>query len=212
MTPVVDNSYGSEAISQLLTQFANSPKLQALVNAYSAQVQVLETAIWQAIYGHNLIPTYNGEALPIAYGQALDDIGVIVGVARNGLSDTDYLTAISLQITINASDGTAIALYNILAILQKLQSITGTVIIRDYYPASFTVSISNPTTPGQIANAIFLSKPAGVAANLETWFTPDEDLFVFSDSYGTVIANARGFDDSYGTTGLQSYFTWIEAL
>lgn len=198
MTPTVDNNYAGEAFGYLLSQFQNSPNIVGILSAHSAQAQAIEDATQAALVSHQL---------GTAYGSALDDIGVLVGVSRSGLTDSQYTTTLLLQIAINRSDGTTAALYGILALYMTLQTTQGIYVIRDYPPAAFLASVSNPANTAQLAAAINQARGGGIAASLESWFTPDDELFIFSDSYGTSLPNARGFDDSYGTS-LPSYLTY----
>jgi len=91
------------ALSLLPGQFENSTFLQSMIGAFIGPpgwgtwgIQQLECVFQQLLLDR---------WLDTAYGEQLDLLGEIVGVARLSPNDTDYLSAIRLQIVINTSKG-----------------------------------------------------------------------------------------------------------
>jgi len=89
--------YAAIAIPRLTGQFANSPKLKALLAAIVGPLSVLETDA-DALVADRWIDT--------AEGIQLDGCGYIVGEARQGRTDTEYRTAIKFRVFVNVSKGT----------------------------------------------------------------------------------------------------------
>lgn len=93
----------AQATRRVLTQFKNSPKLNALITFCCQQFQVVANALM-------VIPTLDDPA--IAGGVNLDVTGDLVGQARllpNGVkvNDTVYRLLIAVRILRNSSSGTA---------------------------------------------------------------------------------------------------------
>jgi hypothetical protein len=94
---IEDDNYLSEGLARLLTQYQNSENIRAVLTVLIAQVQQIELALTQM----NTLRYLSG-----AFGPQLDNIGQIVGIARQpGQSDQSYLMDILGQIKINTSQG-----------------------------------------------------------------------------------------------------------
>lgn len=96
--------HASEAQARLLSQFQSLPRLTSLFAIFSEQVQVVENAIYQ---------TYLATPLVNAVGAQLDNIGGIVGLARNGLDDATYKVLLKATIALNNSDATTDAVLSL---------------------------------------------------------------------------------------------------
>lgn len=89
--------YESIAVSRLTGQFANSPKLNAIMAAIVAPLTVLE----------NDADELNTKRwIDTAEGAQLDGCGYIVGEYRNGRDDDAYRYAIRFRVFVNVSNGT----------------------------------------------------------------------------------------------------------
>lgn len=86
-----------EALSRLVSQFQDSPKLKALVEAI---VNPLDNLLFDV----DNIGTKRW--IDTAEGYQLDGCGYIVGEPRYGRSDDEYRSAIKFRVFINVSDGT----------------------------------------------------------------------------------------------------------
>jgi hypothetical protein len=87
----------ADAIAHL-TGDNKKPNIIGLLTAWLQVAQELEDSIWE---------TYESRLIDVATDAQLDLLGVIVGALRNNLADTDYRTAIKIQIRVNRSKGRA---------------------------------------------------------------------------------------------------------
>jgi hypothetical protein len=85
-----------QAKDLLYTEFLNAFRMQALVQGWAAGVQQLEDELWDL----QLSGTLDG-----SFGAAQDDWGMLVGLARLGLSDDAYSGFIAAQAIANAGSG-----------------------------------------------------------------------------------------------------------
>lgn len=89
--------YTSLALSRLVSQFADSPKLKALLSQIVGPLNTIE-ADADDLRDKRWIDT--------AVGAQLDGLGTIVGEARQGRNDDDYREALRFRVFINVSKGT----------------------------------------------------------------------------------------------------------
>jgi hypothetical protein len=153
----------ADATSRLLSQYSDSPRIVALVQAIVSEIQTLEEAIYgiddgRSLFGH-----------PV--GAQLDRLGELIGVARNGLSDASYLSVLRGAIAEDNSDGTsrtvvgaAAALFEADAIFRKDSSSIGA------WP-SLGVIPAIPAPPyvppgGAVISTLSLAMAAGVSGSI----------------------------------------------
>lgn len=84
------------AIARLPEQFKNKTKIVNLLTALATPAVSLEAALWQLLVERSVTA---------AIGIQLDQLGVLVGQERGGLSDSDYRRYISARIAANRSRG-----------------------------------------------------------------------------------------------------------
>jgi hypothetical protein len=128
MLATIISNHVQQALQRLIQQYVGLPRLSGLLTAIVDQIQDLENAAYDTNETRQL---YNGSIYP-AVGAQLDGIGQIVGIARNGQSDAEYLTLILGKIGENFSDTTQNQLMNI---------------VRTVFQAS-SVFVQTPNTPG----------------------------------------------------------------
>ena len=87
----------SLALARLASQFAESPKLRALLAQLVGPLEVVETE------ADNL---RDERWIDTAVGAQLDGLGTIVGEGREGRNDDDYREALRFRVFINVSKGT----------------------------------------------------------------------------------------------------------
>lgn len=92
------------ALGRLLTQYKNKPGIVGVITALVNQIQALENGIF---------PLDQGRQLKFAVGAQLDQLGTLIGIERNGVDDATYVVLLMGTIAENNSDGTSIALLNI---------------------------------------------------------------------------------------------------
>src|SRR3989338_3051323 len=144
---------GGLLINLLLTQFYDSPILNAVQNAFLGQIAELESVFEQL---RNLIDQ--------AAGSQLDLLGKIVGQKRSNRSDANYKLWLEARILLNKSHGIEDDLRELLRVL-----INQEIEIREHQEVAFTVFIQKTTEqdPQQLFEIIKQAKPLGVQAHLQ---------------------------------------------
>lgn len=120
--------YASMAQGLLLSQYNESPRVQALIAACAGGFQAIEDT------GFDLLVS---TTLSAATGWALDQWGVVVGEPRRGLDDGNYRRFIEARILANLSEGTTDDLIRVFGIIAG----PGEVEHWALYPAGFGLSI-----------------------------------------------------------------------
>lgn len=188
-----DLAIADTAVGRLLEQFCEKPRIEAVFRLFAAEVQELESAIWDLMLAR---------CLPNASGKILDDLGQIVDEGRNGLSDGDYKLAIAQRVRILRSNGT---IPDILGILFAELGDTFDLEIALDVQAWFRVKLNEPVTQEQAeraANLIRQAKAAGIGSQVEYFLTAEAGIFRFSSLSGTLETSAVvGFADAAQTTG-----------
>ena len=145
----------AQAVGKMITQYKDSPNLIGLVETTVKQIQDLEDAADGVL---NLTSIFN------AFGQQLDEWGIILDTPRQGLNDTDYRANLLIRIAQFNSQGAPSDLINIFNLLMRPAS--GNVQFDEIFPAGFCLtSIDNdPLVPLQnVAEGIDISRAAGVS-------------------------------------------------
>jgi hypothetical protein len=179
----------ADAVSRLAGQFANSPKLQALLSAIVGPLDgVLSTT--DSLKTERWIDT--------AIGTQLDGCGAIVGELRAGRDDDAYRAAIKFRVFVNVSQGTPGALINGLQYLidsddkQYMEVYPATAIL---FADGFNVPSIIHTQMQDLAPAALSEVPVLVSyTELPFRFSrslPDGELFVNS---GNSYLTANGSD------------------
>jgi hypothetical protein len=147
------------AMSLLASQFrgqkANGEltNLQKLIKILCVPAQELEDVNWQ-------LKTQRW--LDVAVGYQLDELGIILGVARQiGESDEDYRERLQFQIFINTSNGTPEDSIKVLAFLTQGTNIG----YHELRPAAYqmeTNGLKFPDPPNELNDGLFSVSPAGV--------------------------------------------------
>ena len=120
-------SHCESALSLLIGQYQDSPKLQALICGYADRVQALELG---------LVGVYErGLSIDRASGDALDLIGRILREARDGRADIPYRRALAVRILVNRSQGRLEDLIAIVRLFEDMDDEPGAVVrIQDVPP------------------------------------------------------------------------------
>ena len=101
------NNHVQQALARLLQQYQGYPRITALITAFVTQIQNLENGLYAIDAGRQI---YNGNAV----GLQLDNLGTLIGLARNGLPDNQYLVLLRGTIAEDNSDTTQATLVNII--------------------------------------------------------------------------------------------------
>ena len=149
--------HAEEAKHHLLWQFHGRPRIEAVVDAFGAQVQLAETVVWQL---------YTERGVDTAVGVQLDGLGALVGEPRVGRSDAAYRQAVRTKILVNRSNGKQDELY---AIVTSALGGTPSMRIQEHQPATFLFYLDSSLgamTGPELARLLRLAKPLSVAMSL----------------------------------------------
>jgi hypothetical protein len=162
--------------------------LGALIAVAANEIQNLENALYPLNEGRMY---FNGVSFP-AVGAQLDGIGALVGIARNGLSDAEYLVFITATIAENFSQTTIPDIINVASLLFQ----ETTFLAFELYPAEFDLEIPN-TTPldpalfGVTATILHNTLGAGIGLGFIATYSPT-NAFRFSSVGGPTIGGGFG--------------------
>lgn len=144
MLATIINNHVQQALGRLLAQYQGRPLIAGLYTAIVTQIQDIENATFAIDAGRQI---WNGTSTP-AVGQALDDIGTIVGVSRNGLNDQQYILLIFGKIAENFSDDTVESVLSVVGYVFQAQQ----VITQEIYPAGMDITVLVPAIPASLFN------------------------------------------------------------
>jgi hypothetical protein len=163
-------THATDAIARLIEQYRDKAGMRALVNAFASRAQALENSVWDL---------FTLRDIDSATLDALDQLGAIVGQARQSAVDADYRPYVRTRIRINRSSGGA---EDLIEVLRLVVPVGTTVHLTDLYPASFRIDLGGDViTPAQaVAFAKFIreARAAGVGGVL-IWNETDGREFQF---------------------------------
>lgn len=137
----------ADATSRLAQQYQGYPGITGLLQAVCLDIQNIENAFYALDAGRQIITP------PV--GLQLDNLGTLLGPARNGLSDAAYLALLLGSIAEDHSDGSAPALLHVAQTLYQATS----------------VFLKTPNSPGQVGKprhavvALGVGSPQSTAAS-----------------------------------------------
>ena len=179
------NDYDDIARARMLQQFKAvcAPQLDGIVQMFVGEIQEIEDVLFQLLLERTVTT---------ATGDALDAIGAIVGISREGRSNTDYRSAIFVQIQVNNTGGQEAALA---ALLENLVD-PATIDVVEVFPAGLDIAIDET---GVTAATIALLRRA-IAATVSVQFSqvdPGETPFAFDgssfgDGFGNLVTPTDG--------------------
>ena len=167
---------------------SDTNNLFRLVTPFLDQMQILENALGDLRQKRQFV---------YATGEQLDNIGDILNVARNGLPDSEFVTALNNAIAFNNSCGTPNILINYTKAI-----VSGSILYYEPYPGVARIIIPVLPTPLYLLHNLFVLKPAGITLEIElstalglTW--ADEGAFS-NPGYGL---EEDGYSESHGYIG-----------
>lgn len=190
-------SHCASARSLILSQYADSPNLLALLCSYVTQIQELEAGI-VGVYERGL-------SIDAGEGASLDLLGRIVREARDGRADYEYRRGLRTRILVNRSQGRVRDLIAIVRLFEELDASGGTVRVQSVQPMTIEVDTDRPSLnpPAALHARLRRAKAAGV--RLQTITQPETDegrLFLLSsaaDYPASVGARAADFEHGLST-------------
>jgi len=178
-TPWVEPPYPAEitthvaqAQAQLLAQYQQSPNMLGLIAVSAGRTQLLENALYAVMTQRSLVT---------AYGQQLDNLGKVIGLARaavlGGNVDAVYAAWMKVQILVNASAGTA---PNLIAIVQADGDVGNIPTVFDSGAMSCIVKVGGVATsnPSALSAALQQARAAGV--HLVTYYLATTSALSFT--------------------------------
>ena len=112
--------------------FKGGARNLAINTSIAARMQELENALWQL---------FTERGVDVAVGDALDKLGALVGVARDGLLDDDYRRLVNARLLSNRSDGTGDLLLQVINLLSD----TTNAVYSPLYPAAMAFQLIVPS-------------------------------------------------------------------
>jgi hypothetical protein len=166
-------NHSAQALARLKEQFKDKPKYIDLILSFTNQIQPLEDALWQLL---------TERAVDTAIGVQLDNLGTIVGEARNGDTDDDYRPRIRARIWVNRASGLTEEL--IQAVLLLVTDPDAEVEVENQYPAGVVVRLNGVAITETFADVIFSflrdAAAAGVRLIFEHSVDDDAEMFTFA--------------------------------
>lgn len=187
---VKDTNHVAEALALLTGQFSSdlkTPNIRNLVRVMANRTQDVENTIWDVINSQliALTPT----------GQALNQLGDLIGEPRGGFNDAQYLLWIKVAIRARSSAGRSEDAIQIAALGLGAGAATYT----DYPPAAYAVLALNifGDYAAPLGQALSLARPLGVRGVLDWSNWPTSQNIVLTDSTsGDTVPTPRGFADA----------------
>lgn len=176
MNIVYNGDYLGQARSRLPFQYKNKPRIDAFLQAWTAEFQAIEDAFFAVYIDRQL-------QQGLATGDLLTKLGKIVGQTSEGLTDPQFLLLIRARILVNRSDGRRETLIRIAALLVPSTPIY----VKDYQPAAVLIQPLGPLgLPANLIAQQFLG-PA-VAAGVRLAFVWLGQSVATSFTLGSVYA------------------------
>lgn len=146
---MIDHS--AVALTRIVSQFYNSPKLKALLSAIVAPLNVIET---------DIDDLKTKRWLDTAFGVQLDGLGSLVGERREGRDDETYREALRFRVFINTSQATPPDVMYALRYLTKADNLQ----YIESWPATFYLYTDGYALTPQITAVMQDLSPAAVAS------------------------------------------------
>lgn len=179
-----------DAKARLMTQYQGLTRMPGLVEAIAEQVQLLEDAFY---------PLDAGRQLANSVGAQLDNLGLLLVVERNGLSDDNYRLVLQATIAKNNSKGKAADVLNIAEIL---------------YDADY-VFLKTPNSPtlGVKPPPPFLALGIGGSHNAAVGFTQLAQILQEALSAGVPLMYISTFPGTeHGTAAMSGPQRWVSVF
>lgn len=180
-----------QAIAHLIEFFRNGPRNQALVRAICEQLQDLEDVFYDL---------YSKTFLSTAEGVQLDQLGEIVGEARQDRTDSQYRASIRIRVLVNRSSGKCEELIEICRRFVA-DDPTPVIIAQDVYPAAIHVEVQALFSglPYDLQRLLRKAKSAGV--RLEAVMVDRATAFIWDERTDGATADTYGWGNRTQTSG-----------
>lgn len=176
MVPVVNNAVVAKALGRLTQVFKNKPVISAILSAYVAPFQDLETVLWAVIQAFILSNNPTGDVL--------DKIGARLGEPRNGRADAPYLAVLRVRILVNKSQGRAEDVLKVANAVSDATYSEPTGAVDAFVVEAYDVTGDVPTLLAMLAE----TRAAGSKGRVKYSTWPTSRNLVFSSRYGGASA------------------------
>ena len=174
--------YCERAVDRLAEQFKDGKIFKDLICTLTDEVQEIEYVLQDLIVFRTV---------ETAYGAQLDVIGEIVGIARSGLTDSNYRNAIKTKIFINVSNGESETIITYLTFITNATTVT----LNQSYPAGVNLFTDGLGLNSNTVRLVEQVAPAGVKIEITGSFG-SEKIFTLDADAGTVSPpKAFGFSE-----------------
>lgn len=168
-------------IARLAQYLKGKPEFEKLLLAHLERYQDVENAYQQLNVDRRL---------DTAYGQQLDELGILVGQERLLASDDTYRLRIRARILLNRSSGTIPELLHIFEFL-----VTGAVIkIEERFPAAFNLRLYtavSSTVAALLATFLRKGRAAGVGGTFIWQESDSDEVFTFDGTAAQALDNGK---------------------
>lgn len=152
--------HAAQAINHLIEFFRQGPRNQAVLSAVCEQIQDLEQTFWDL---------YSKTFLSTAEGTQLDQLGEIVGEARNDRTDAQYRASIRIRVLVNKSRGRT---EDLLEIADRFvaDDLSAVIFAAEYWPAAMRLEVQAVFSGLQadLARLLHKAKAGGVRLQVVT--------------------------------------------
>jgi hypothetical protein len=179
----------TEGLAYLPSEFFDSPILKEVLKIYLERLQKLEDVIQDIVDQKNI---------DLAEGVQLDGIGEILGLKREGLTDSEFRNKLNIQKILNASEGT----YPVALDLWKRLLGSNMAMITPEYPAGVALYSGVGISDFSILDIIVQSFPLTVTASITASYDADP-AFCFEG--GTGLGFGTTEDASIGGKFISRY-------
>jgi hypothetical protein len=187
----LNTEHAAQAIGHLIEYFRRGPRNQAVLSAIAEQVQDLEQAFWDL---------YRQSFLANAVGTQLDQIGEIVGEARNDRTDAQYRAAIRIRVLVLKSRGRLEDLIEIAA--RFVSDDSGAVIIAsELYPAGLRMEIQAIFSGLQTDLGRLLRKAKSGGVRLDVVTVDRANAFIWGQRGDAGLTTPKAYGNRGQTTG-----------
>lgn len=178
-----------QALARLAQQYKDKPLIAGMIEALADQFQDLDDAAWQlATECYLYTDAEIGGGATVYYeaeGEQLDVLGVILGEAREALSDADYRLTLRAKVKLNHSSGTTENLLAIFHALIPTLALGEVITVTTWPPAYVTLTVPVVITAAEaLIYRRFLreGRAAGVQGLLLWQESADANTLILSDA------------------------------
>jgi hypothetical protein len=186
-----NTEHAEQAIAHLIEFFRNGPRNQAFLRAVCEQITVVENLFFDL---------YSKTFLDTAEGVQLDQLGEIVGEARQDRTDDQYRAAIRIRVLVNRSSGKT---EELLEICRRFvaDDPSPVIIAQDVYPAGVHIEVQALFSglPYDLQRLLRKAKSAGV--RMDAVMVDRANAFIWDQRTDGAVTDAQGWGNRTQTSG-----------